>query len=295
VVGWVGTGRMGRPLAGFILAAGYPLVVTSRGEASRRRLVEQGAREAANAADCAQEAQVVFTSLPDDAVVRAVLLGSGGVLERAGEGTILAETSTISTQLSGELAREAERQGVEYLRMPISGNAASAERGEVTALVSGPEPAWSAVRPIVETFSTAQVYLGADEQARVMKLVVNAVVVNTAQSMAEALTLGRKAGLDWVTMLDTLAESTIASPWLKAKALLLRERDFTPTMTTTLILKDMDLVLAAAREHGVPMPLAASTRQLLQVLVGEGYADEDYLSSVKLTERQAGLPADTAR
>ena len=123
-----------------------------------------------------------------------------------------------------------------------------------------------------------------------MKLVVNAVVVNTAQSMAEALTLGRKAGLDWVTMLDTLAESTIASPWLKAKARLLRERDFTPTMTTTLILKDMDLVLAAAREHGVPMPLAATTRQLLQVLVGEGYADEDYLSSVKV-DRATGGPA----
>ncbi len=205
-------------------------------------------------------------------------------------GTILAETSTISTELSGEIAREAERHGVSYLRMPISGNAASADRGEVTALVSGPEPAWQAVRPIVETFSTAQVYLGSGEEARIMKLVVNAVVVNTAQSMAEALTLGRKAGLDWVTMLDTLAESTIASPWLKAKARLLRERDFTPTMTTTLILKDMDLVLAAAREHGVPMPLAASTRQLLQVLVGEGYADEDYLSSVKV-DRATGGPA----
>lgn len=285
---------MGRPLAGFILAAGYPLVVASRSDESRRALVERGAREAASAADCAHVAQVVFTSLPDDAAVRAVLLGDGGVVAGAGAGTILAETSTISTELSGEIAREAERHGVSYLRMPISGNAASADRGEVTALVSGPEPAWQAVRPIVETFSTAQVYLGSGEQARIMKLVVNAVVVNTAQSMAEALTLGRKAGLDWVTMLDTLAESTIASPWLKAKTRLLRERDFTPTMTTTLILKDMDLVLAAAREHGVPMPLAASTRQLLQVLVGEGYGDEDYLSSVKLTERQAGLPSDPA-
>jgi 3-hydroxyisobutyrate dehydrogenase-like beta-hydroxyacid dehydrogenase len=217
------------------------------------------------------------------------------VLEHAGEGTLLAETSTISTELSGEIAREAELHGVAYLRMPISGNAASADRGEVTALVSGPESAWLAVKPIVETFSTAQVYLGPDEEARVMKLVVNAIVVNTAQSMAEALTLGRKAGLDWATMLDTLAESTIASPWLKAKARLLRERDFTPTMTTALIMKDMDLVLAAAREHGVPMPLAATTRQLLQVLVGEGYATADYLSSVKVAERQAGLPpADSA-
>jgi 3-hydroxyisobutyrate dehydrogenase-like beta-hydroxyacid dehydrogenase len=283
---------MGVPMAGFILKAGYPVVVCSRSAANRQRLVVQGATEAASPAECARAASIVLTSVPDDRALRDVALGPEGVLANAGPGAILADTSTVSTDVSAEIDREAALRGVAYLRIPISGNAASAQRGEVTALVSGPEAAWETVRPIVEAFSKAQVYLGTGEQARIMKLVVNAIVVNTAQSLAEALTLGRKAGLDWGTMLDTLAESTIASPWLKAKAGLLRERDFTTTMTTNLILKDMDLVLAAAREHQVPMPLASMTRQLLQVLVGEGHGEDDYLMSVKLTERQSGLPPD---
>jgi 3-hydroxyisobutyrate dehydrogenase-like beta-hydroxyacid dehydrogenase len=292
VVGWIGAGRMGVAMASFVLEAGYPVVVCSRSAASRQRLVALGATEAAGPAECARAAEIVFTSVPDDRALRDVALGPNGVLANARPGSILADTSTVSTDVSEEIDREAVHRGVAYLRIPISGNAASAQRGEVTALVSGPEAAWETVRPIVAAFSKTQVYLGTGEQARIMKLVVNAIVVNTAQSLAEALTLGRKAGLDWGTMLDTLAESTIASPWLKAKTGLLRERDFTTTMTTNLILKDMDLVLAAAREHQVPMPLASMTRQLLQVLVGEGYGEDDYLMSVKLTERQSGLPPD---
>ena len=258
LVGWIGAGRMGVPMASFVLKAGYPVVVASRTAASRQRLVVQGATEAASPAECARMARIVFTSVPDDRALREVALGLQGVLANAEPGAILADTSTVSTEVSAEIDREAALRGVAYLRIPISGNAASAERGEVTALVSGPEAAWETVRPIVESFSKAQVYLGPGEEARVMKLVVNAIVVNTAQSLAEALTLGRKAGLDWSVMLDTLAESTIASPWLKAKAGLLKDRDFTTTMTTNLILKDMDLVLAAAREHEVPMPLAVA-------------------------------------
>ena len=190
------------------------------------------------------------------------------MLANARPGAVFVDTSTVSVEASAEVAREADKRGVPYLRIPISGNAASAQRGEVTALVSGPQAAWEAVKPVVQTFSNAQVYLGAGDEARVMKLVVNALVVNFAQAMAEALALGRKAGLDWSLMLDTLAQSTLTSPWLKAKVALLKPRDFTPTMTTRLILKDIDLMLAAARANAVPMPLTAATRQLMQAVVG---------------------------
>ena len=125
-----------------------------------------------------------------------------------------------------------------------------------------------------------------------MKLVVNSMVVTMSQGMAEALALGRKAGLEWEVMLDTLANSTIASPWLKAKVELMRPRDFRPTMTARLILKDMDLMLAAARLHEVPMPLTALTRQMVQALVGEGLGEEDYMALIKLAEKQAGIALD---
>jgi len=283
---------MGAPMAGLILKAGYPLLVSTRNAASRQRLVEQGARAATSVAECAHGADLVFSSLPDDEALRQVALGPEGVLANARRGAIFLETSTVSAEVSAEIGREAEQREVAYLRAPISGNAASAQLGQVTVLVSGPEAAWNAAKPVLEAFSQGQVYLGAGEQARYMKLVANAIVINTAQGMAEALALGRKAGLDWSLMLDTLAQSTIASPWLKAKVRLLKPRDFTPTMTARLILKDIELMLAAARASAVPMPLTAVTREAMQDLITMGRGDEDYMATVKLSEERPGLRSD---
>jgi 3-hydroxyisobutyrate dehydrogenase-like beta-hydroxyacid dehydrogenase len=292
IIGWIGTGRMGAPMARFIRTAGYPVVVFSRDATKRRKLTALGAQEMQTVADCARSADVVFTSLTDDNALRDVALGPQGLLANAKPGAIFADTSTVSVEASVDIAREAQRLGIAYLRIPISGNAASAETGDVTALVSGPEHAWKTVQPIVATFSKIQIYLGDSDQARTMKLVVNALVINTAQALAEALALGRKSGLQWNSMLETLAQSTIASPWLKAKIALMKPRDFTPTMTTRLILKDIDLMLDAARAHDVSMPLTAATRQLLQAAIGAGYAQEDYMATIKLLEAQAGLPTD---
>jgi 3-hydroxyisobutyrate dehydrogenase-like beta-hydroxyacid dehydrogenase len=289
-IGWIGAGRMGVPMASFILKAGYPLVVYSRSAASRQKLVVQGAREAASVAQCAARADIVFSSISDDAALREVALGPGGVLANARPGALFADTSTVSAEVSAEVAEQAQHHAIGYLRMPISGNAAQAARGEVTVLVSGPQEAWDRAQPVCATFSKAQVYLGPGEQARVMKLVVNALVYNFAQSLAEALTLGRKAGLDWNAMLDTLAQSALASPWLKVKAELMKQRNFAATMTPPLVLKDIDLMLSLARNQGVAMPLTALTRQLMQMLVGEGLGSEDYMAAIKLAEKQAGLP-----
>ncbi len=293
IVGWIGAGRMGVPMAGFILKAGYALTVYSPTPASRHKLTAQGAREADSVADCARAADVVFSSVSDDDALREIALSASGVLANAKPGAIYADTSTVSAEVSAEVDREAKLRGIAYLRIPISGNAASAKTGTITALVSGPEAAWKTVKPIVETFSNAQVYLGSAEQARYMKLVVNALVVNTAQAIAEALALGRKTGLGWNLMLDTLAQSTLASPWLKAKVALMKPRDFTPTMTARLILKDIDLMLAAARTSKVPMPLTAQTQQLMRELVAEGYGEDDYMAAIKLAEKKSGLPTDS--
>lgn len=289
-IAWLGAGRMGVPMAGFILKAGYPLRVYSRSPDSRSKVVALGASEASSVADAVRGAQIVFTSLADDAALRGVVLGDAGAIANAPADAVLVETSTVSTTLSREIDEAARARGIGYLRLPISGNAASAQKGEVTALVSGPADAWERVKPVVESFSKAQVYLGSGDEARVMKLVVNALVVNFATSLAESLALGRKGGLDYGLMLDTLAQSTMASPWLKVKAGLLKQRDFTTTMSTRLILKDIDLMLDAARGSGVPMPLTAMTRQLLQVVAGEGYAEEDFINCVRVAEKQSGLP-----
>ncbi len=289
VVGWIGAGRMGVAMAAFIIKAGYPLLVCSRSATSRQKLVVLGAKEVLSVTQCAGAADIVFSCITDDSALREVALGTDGVLANAKANAVFIDTSTVSVEVSAQVASAAEVRGIAYLRIPISGNAASARVGNVTALVSGPESAWNTVKSIVQSFSAVQVYLGGGEEARVMKLVVNLLVYAHAQALAEALTLGRKAGLDWNLMLDTLGQSTLASPWLKAKVTLMKPRDFTPTMTGRMILKDLDLMLDAARSNAVPLPITALTRQLTQALVGEGYGDEDYLAAIKLAEKQAGL------
>jgi 3-hydroxyisobutyrate dehydrogenase-like beta-hydroxyacid dehydrogenase len=280
---------MGVPMAGFILKAGYPVAVFSRNPDNRRKLVELGAQDVSSIAACARAADIIFASVADDDALREVALGVDGVLANVHRGAIFADTSTVSPEASAQIGEEAERRGVDYLRAPISGNAASAVSGDVTVLGSGPLSAWETIKPVLSAFSKAQVYLGDGESARYMKLVINALVVNTAQALAEALALGRKAGLPWDTLLDTIAASTIGSPWLKVKSELLKRRDFTPTMTTRLILKDIDLMLAAARAHDTPMPLIALTRQVMQDAIEAGFAEEDYMAIVKLAEQRAGL------
>ncbi len=289
VIAWIGAGRMGVAMASFILKAGYPVNVFSRTASSRQKLVALGATEKLSVAQCIANADIVFSCITDDVALREITLGADGVVANAKTNAIFIDTSTVSVEVSKEVDGAAAKHDVPYLRMPISGNAASARIGNVTALISGPESAWRQVKPIAQTFSAAQVYLGSGEEARVMKLVVNLLVYAHAQAMAEALTLGRKAGLDWNLMLDTLGQSTLASPWLKAKVALMKPRDFTPTMTGRMILKDLDLMLDAARSNAVPLPITVLTRQLTQELIDEGLGDEDYMAMIKLAEKQAGL------
>lgn len=288
-IGWIGAGRMGVAMASFILRAGYPLAIWSRTAAHCAPLVDLGARQCVGIAHCVADADIVFTCVSDDAALRRVVEDADGVLAHARRGTALVDTSTVSAEASAAVAQAATSHGVDYLRIPVSGNAASARRGEVTLLVSGSREVWERVRPVTETFSVRQLYLGDGEEARAMKLVINALVVNLAQAMTEALTLGRAAGLPWPLLLETVAQSTIASPFVKAKTAQLAARDFGATMTASLILKDIDLMLAAAARGGVEMPLTATTRDRIQAVVDAGMGEEDYLAAIKLAERAAGL------
>jgi len=290
-IGFIGIGRMGSPMARFMLKGGYQVAVCDPNVEMVKKAQSHGATVAATVAECAKN-DVVFSSLPNDKILRATALGAGGIIPSMRKGAIFVETSTVSAGVSAEIAKAAHEKGVLYIRMPISGNSNSAEAGELTALVSGPMEAWKTIEPAVEKFTTARVYVGEEEQARYMKLVINLVVANTATVLAEALALGRKGGLEWNVMLDGLAASTIGSPWVKAKARLLKTRDFTPTFTPDQLCKDVDLMLEAGDELGIPLQMTATTRQMMKATNGDGYSQEDFIAVVKLLERLSGLPTD---
>ena len=122
-----------------------------------------------------------------------------------------------------------------------------------------------------------------------MKLVVNLMIAQTSAMLSEALTLGRKGGLDWQDMWKVLGASAVASPILTAKAVQLSQRDFTPTFTVEQMLKDVGLILEAGADVGVPLPQTAMTQQLMRSAVAQGDGQQDYAAIIKTAERSAGL------
>ena len=187
------------------------------------------------------------------------------------------------------MAQACEARGVACLRTTVSGNNKMAEAAQLTVMASGPRTAYDAVLPLLRLLGPNQFYLGLAEQARLMKLVVNLMIAQTSAMLAEALTLGRKGGLDWQDMWQVLGASAVASPIVKAKSAQLSQRDFTPTFTVEQMIKDLTLILGAGASSHVPLAQTALTLQLMQAAVAQGEAQQDYAAIIKTVERSAGL------
>jgi 3-hydroxyisobutyrate dehydrogenase-like beta-hydroxyacid dehydrogenase len=288
-VAWIGVGKMGLPIAGRMVEAGIRVTGYDPGQ-QRMALAQQlGLQTANSAADAAANHSIIFTSLPDDAALRAVLLGPDGLLNKLARGAVLIETSTVSAEISAEVGVAAEARGVAYLRAPLSGNAAIAHTGALTCFVSGPRDAFDAVQPVLATFTRAQTYLGVAEEARFAKLAVNLMIAVSAGMMAESLALARKGGISWPDILKVLDDSAVASPMVKYKTPPLATRNFDSTFSCRQMAKDLDLIIGAGHHVGVPLQLAAQVREIYGSLVAQGDGESDFIATVRHVERLSGL------
>jgi 3-hydroxyisobutyrate dehydrogenase-like beta-hydroxyacid dehydrogenase len=287
-IAWLGVGKMGLPIAGRIASAGYRVTVF---DVSADRMVaarQQGLALAASGIEAVNGKAVVFTSMPDDKALRDLLL-TGGLLNAIAPQSILIETSTVSAELSEELGNAALKHKIDYLRLPVSGNAAIAHTGALTCFVSGPKAAFERVKPLLASFTRAQTYLGQAEQARYAKLAVNLMIAVSAGMMAESLALARKGGIGWQDILQVLDDSAVASPMVKYKTPPLARRDFESTFSCRQMAKDLDLILGAGHSAGVPLQLAAQVRETYGSLIAQGDGDADYIATVRHLERLSGL------
>jgi len=281
-----GVGKMGLPMAGHFHAAGHAVTVSDPGAARRELARSHGLQVAEDAGAAMARADMIFSSLPNDAALRQVAALVGQSTRR---GAIYIDTSTVSQQASAEVAQMLSSAGVLYLRTTVSGNNKMAEAAQLTVMASGPRMAYDTVLPLLRLLGPHQFYLGEAEQARLMKLVVNLMIAQTSAMLAEGLTLGRKGGLDWQDMWQVLAASAVASPILKAKAVQLSGRDFTPTFTVEQMIKDLDLILAAGAAVQSPLAQTALTQKLMHLAMAQGEGQQDYAAIIKIVERSAGL------
>lgn len=286
-IAFVGTGKMGLPMARHLAHGGHDVVVFDIAPPQADAARAAGLTVAASLAEAVGGADATFSSMPHDAAFAAV---SGQVAAAARPGTLYIDTSTISPAASAAAAETLAARDVGYLRVTVSGNNHMAEAAKLTSMVSGPARAYERVQPLLALFGPTQFYLGDGEQARLMKLVINLLIGLTSGMLAEALTLGKKGGLDWQAMWDVIGASAVASPIVKAKSAQLSVHDYTPTFTVDQMLKDVGLILDAGADLRVPMGLTALLGQMLQGAAAQGFAGDDYAAVIKSAGRAAGLP-----
>jgi 3-hydroxyisobutyrate dehydrogenase-like beta-hydroxyacid dehydrogenase len=274
-VGLIGLGNMGTAIAERLLEAGYPIAVYNRTPGKADSLVAGGATVAASATDLAAEADVVLTSVADDDALEAV---AAEVAAGAGPGTVLVDMSTVSPAASGRVAVLAEAASLEYLRAPVSGNPTVVRSGNLSFIVSGPGRTLERVEPVIRAIGPTIHHVGDAEEARVVKLAVNLMIGGLAELMSEALVLGEAAGVSRGALLDVMGTSAAGAPFVKYKTEPLLNDDYSATFTTALMEKDIDLILDAADDNGVDLPVARELKTLLRAAIEAGYGGDDFIA-----------------
>jgi 3-hydroxyisobutyrate dehydrogenase-like beta-hydroxyacid dehydrogenase len=287
-VGWLGTGRMGSVLIRRLLAAGMDVLVYNRTKARALPLAADGATIVDRAADLAS-AGVVFVMVGTSQDLLDALLGPAGLLAGEQAPGVVIDLSTVSVEASAQARTELAARGTDFLAAPVMGNPRVAAAGRLTFALSGSPDAAAAARPYLDILGAGASYVGDGEIARTVKLCHNLFLGVVIQSLAEVTVLAEKAGVSRQAFLDCINNSVMGSTFTRYKSPALVNLDFHATFTSTLLRKDFDLGLAAARENEVPMPIAAATHQIVQSLVGYGFGDQDFASVIELQARASGL------
>ena len=274
-VGLIGLGNMGTAFAERLLDAGYGLVVMNRTPAKAAPLEARGATLAGSYADLAERVDVVLTSLADDDALDEV---AAALLAVAKPGTVLVDTSTVSPAVSARVAERAEKASVAYTRAPVSGNPTVVRAGNLSFIVSGPSETLDGVEPILLAIGPTVYRVGDAEEARVVKLAVNLMIGGLAQLMAEALVLGESSGVSRAALLEVMGGSAAGAPFVRYKTGALLEDDYSATFTTALMGKDLDLILDAAGDAGVELPVTTGLQAIVRAAIEAGYADDDFMA-----------------
>ena len=288
-IGWIGLGRMGEAMAIRLLKNKCDVSVWNRTAAKAEPLKPYGAKIVAAKPDLAG-CDIVFTMVSTTADLKEVLFEAGGLLSTATRPKMVVDCSSISQEGSAEVRAELEKRGIAYLCAPVSGNAKVAKAGKLSVVASGPKASYETVKPYLAMLGRSETWLGEGELARVWKIAHNTMFGVIIQTFCEVAVLAEKAGIPRHVFLESINNSVLGSMYTKYKTPTLTNLTFDKvTFTPKLLLKDMDLGMAAAKAHGVTMPAAAATRESVAAMVGRGHDNVDFAILLLELARNAGL------
>ena len=282
----LGTGRMGAAMVRRLAGAGFDLVVWNRDRSKAEACAElAGAPVAASPAEAAAGAEVVISSLADDAAVRDVYAELPAGLR---SGAVALEMSTIAPDTVRGVAPAVEATGAAFLDAPVSGSVVRVESGELGIMVGGDAGALERARPVLDALATKVIHMGGLGTGAVAKLAVNSIIHSLVVSVSEALVLAERAGIDRSTAYEVFASGAAAAPFVLYKRAAFEHPQDTPVaFALDLVAKDLDLILDLAREVGAPMPQVETNRNEVRAAVDAGHGADDMSVVAEYLRRRA--------
>jgi 4-hydroxybutyrate dehydrogenase/sulfolactaldehyde 3-reductase len=289
-IGFIGLGRMGRPMASNLRAKGFELIVHDVNAEAVDTLVNLGADAGASVADVAARADVIITMLPNSAIVAQVISGGGGVLSTARKGALVLDMSTVDPNTTDAVAADCKAHGVAFVDAPVGRLASHADIGQSLFMVGGEDADFARIMPLLEAMGSTIYHCGPCGTGTRSKLVNNFLAVSLCQLNAEALTLATGLGLDIENTLDVIHGTTATNGQLKInwpqKVL---AGDTAAGFTIDLAHKDLTLIMEAANAAKVPMPMAAAAREAFSMARARKFGAKDFSSMLDAHCDAAGL------
>jgi 3-hydroxyisobutyrate dehydrogenase-like beta-hydroxyacid dehydrogenase len=277
----LGTGRMGGAMARSLARNGFVLTLYNRTpEKAAELAAELGAQVAPDAASAVAAASVAISMVADEAAVTDLYRCASGVLEGLAAGTTLLEMSTVPPHVARALEPDVRARGAAILDAPVSGSVTLAESGSLTIMAGGAAADVERVRPVLDALATTVFHMGPLGSGATIKLAVNSVIFALNESLAEALVLAERAGVERTRAYEVFAASAIAAPFTKYKQAAFVDPGSVPTaFALGLAAKDLELILELARQSGAPMPQAEVNLANVRESIAAVGADAD-LSAV---------------
>ena len=270
VIGFIGTGVMGKSMAGYLLKAGYELYVYNRTRAKAEDLLAKGAKWAESPKDIAEHANVIITMVGYPSDVEETYLGEQGVITNGKPGTYVIDMTTSTPSLAVRIASEAKKKGMAALDAPVSGGDIGARNAKLAIMVGGEEEDFEAVRPIFELMGNNIVYQGPAGSGQHTKMCNQIVISSTMIAVTEAIKYAEKAGLDPERVLQSISTGAASSWSLSNLVPRMIKGDFEPGFYIKHFIKDMNIALNEAEKMGLDAPGLALTKSMYDQLAEAG-------------------------
>ena len=288
-VGFIGVGTMGNPMAGNVLKAGFSMTVFDMNPKAMENLIQAGAKRAASAQEVVGASEVVLTSLPASPDVEAMYLDKGGLVERAKPGTILIDLSSVLPSTPRKIEPRARERGVHFLEAPVSGGVTGARAATLAVMGGGDPEVLERARPVLRSIGPNIFSVGPVGAGNTVKAINNMMACVNSLAMMEGLVLGRKAGLDAMTIYEVVKASSGGSKALERIPGAIVPRNFAPGFKVQLMNKDLETFNTIAKELHVPVSFSNVAQRYQQAALAAGLGDQDTSVAVTIIERLAAL------